>query len=145
MLNASEQFTSYPLSQRHTASVTVPQRCWTASSLIAVLHRPQTAPHQAVGGVPTVPGGVADGARFWRPSRGGRAGGRASGDGRATGRATRASDRRQGARDRHGRQTVWRPVYNAELRPTCWGPSPSFAGLLRPPSWYRLRKHNGAL
>eukprot|EP00955_Chlamydomonas_euryale_P094231 364839-Chlamydomonas_euryale.AAC.10 len=77
-------------------------------------------PYQAVGGVPTVPGGIADGSRCRRLSRGGRAKGRVSGDGRATGSATRASDRRQGP------ATAW----DGELRPTRRRPSPGLVGWL---------------
>eukprot|EP00955_Chlamydomonas_euryale_P036790 350556-Chlamydomonas_euryale.AAC.15 len=68
-------------------------------------------PYQAVGGVPTVLGGVADGSRFRRPSRGGRATCCASGEGRATGRATRASDRGPGP------AIVWRPVQDGRAAP----------------------------
>eukprot|EP00955_Chlamydomonas_euryale_P082780 363764-Chlamydomonas_euryale.AAC.8 len=64
--------------------------------------------YQAGGGVPTVLGGIADRSRFRRPPRGGRTTGCAASDGRATGRATRASDRRQGARDRLATRLGWR-------------------------------------
>eukprot|EP00955_Chlamydomonas_euryale_P016536 176788-Chlamydomonas_euryale.AAC.6 len=83
-------------------------------------------PHQAVGGVPNVLGGVADESPFRRPSRGGRATGRAFGDGRVTGRATRALDRWP-----RGPATLWRPVQDEELRPSRRRPSP---GLGREPS-----------
>eukprot|EP00955_Chlamydomonas_euryale_P069062 360322-Chlamydomonas_euryale.AAC.5 len=63
------------------------------------------SPCHAVGGVKTVLGGVADGSRFWQPSRGGCAR-RVAPPATVTRRAARRGPRTTG----RGAATVWRPV-----------------------------------